>query len=568
MCGIVPGIALTASPNIGGTGLILGSILGAGYALLFRSTTGTMLDHGVSAAALAVPAWALVQIAGAPLLRGSDPAWTAEAMGPLLPSLAIWVVAGLLLGGSVSLVSSAVERRYDHNRREDRFPDKKEQIVVLGGGFAGLTAAEELEDRFGPDPTVDITLVSKTNAILFTPMLAEVAAGSVEPTHITSPLRTSLRRTRVIQAEVTDIDVEDQHIRLDTDRRPSESPKEVRESRRSTSATHNELSYDHLVLAVGSVPDRKGIDERGDFAFDFKTLRDAIRLRNHVIDCFERAERTEDADLREVLVTFVIAGGGFAGAELAGALNDFVRGMLVHYPDIPREEVNVVVVHSRERIMPELSASLAEYALERMRERGVEFALETYVEDANDGVVSLSDGGEIRTETLVWTAGTRPNPLIKSLELPQTDAGTLIVDTDLSVSGRNGLWAAGDCAAVRDAATGERYPNTAEHAVRGAEVVAANIHVDVTGRERTEIEYQSPGSLAVIGYQSACAELWGIRFAGLFAWSLWRIVYLLKLPGTERKIRVLVDWIIEILFQRDIVQTLAFDTGGDHRGER
>ena len=336
---------------------------------------------------------------------------------------------------------------------------------------------------------------------------------------------------------------------------------------RETSVDGKAVSYDHLVLALGSVPDHKGLYEVREFAFDFKTLQDAIRIRNHVIACFERAEQEKDPRTRKSLVTFLIAGGGFAGAELAGALNDFVHGLLIHYPSVTPEDVEVIVAHSGNRIMPELSETLSSYALERMRERGVTFYLNTYGEgvDMRSGTVSLSTDETIRTETLVWTAGNRPNPLIGTLDVPQT-RGAITVDSFLSVSGRERLWAAGDCAAIPDPDTGDRYPNTAEHASRASKVLADNIHTTVVGGEKTRFGYTSPGSLVVIGYQTACVELWGRRFSGLFAWFLWRIVYLFKLPGTDRKVRVLTDWLIEIVFPRELVQTFGVDDKQEGQG--
>jgi NADH dehydrogenase len=296
-----------------------------------------------------------------------------------------------------------------------------------------------------------------------------------------------------------------------------------------------------------------------DEAFDFKTLSDAIRIRNHVIDVFERADREPDPEVRRPLLTFVVAGGGFAGAELAGGLNDFVRGMLVHYPNVPEEEVRVVVLHSRERILPELSEPLAGYALERMKERGVAFKLGTRVADARRGVVVLDSNEEIRAETLVWTAGTAPNPLLKDLAVEHDKRGGVVVNDYLAVPGREGLWAAGDCAAVTDARTGEPCPPTAQFALHEAHTLAHNIHAEVRGKAPKPFHYKGLGTLCVVGHQTACAEIRGLRFSGLLAWMMWRAVYLGKLPGLERKVRVFVDWSIELFFPRDIVQTIELD---------
>lgn len=565
VAGIIPGFVLAATTDPWLLGVVLGPLLGLGYGIGFRTTDGSALDHGVAAATLGIPAWVLVSVVGAPLLRDGAPAWTVDAIGPVLSSLPVWMLAGTVFGALVPLVSRVLERTLGPVSRDVPTPEVESRVIVVGGGFAGMAAARQLETRFGPDPTVELVLVSESNGLLFTPMLAEVAAGALEPTHITAPLRTCLQRTDVVTTDVTAIDTDARTLTLQSDASTEQVPERADGSGVSTDRIRREarssedgeaLPYDHLVLAVGSVPDYKGLEDVREFAFDFKTLQDAMRIRNHVVSCFERADREPDADVRASLCTFVVAGAGFAGAELAGALNDFVRGILVYYPNVSPNDVTVLVVHSRERIMPELSDRLAAYALERMRERGVSFRLGAYVVDADGdaGTVSLSTGETVRTETLVWTAGNRPNSLVETLNVP-LESGAIEADRFLSVPGCEGLWAAGDCAAVPDTASGGRYPNTAEHAIRAGSVLADNVYASVTGASPTPFEYESPGSLVVVGYQTACAELWNRRFSGLFAWMLWRGVYLFKLPGIDRKIRVFVAWLIELAFPRDIVQT-------------
>ncbi|HZF57648.1 MAG TPA: NAD(P)/FAD-dependent oxidoreductase, partial [Rubrobacter sp.] len=389
-------------------------------------------------------------------------------------------------------------------------------------------------------------LISDTNALLFTPMLAEVATSSLEPTHISSPLRTSLRRTNVVRRRADGIDVERRRVLLEPDRGSAGNAAE-------------EVPYDHLVLALGAVSNYLGMDNLQENALDFKTLPDAIRIRNHTIDAFERADREPNPEIRRPLLTFVVAGGGFAGAELAGGLNDFVRGMLAYYPNIPPEELRIIVIHSRGRILPELSETLADYALEHMKERGVTFELNTRVADAQQGVVVLDSGEEIRTETLVWTAGTTPNPLLRDLPVEHDKRGAVPVDENLAVPGYAGLWAAGDCAAVTDAKTGEPCPPTAQFALREAHTLAHNVHASVRGRSPKAFHFSGLGTLCVVGHHTACAEIKGMRFSGLLAWMMWRAVYLSKLPGLERKVRVFVDWNIELFFPRDIVQTIEVD---------
>jgi NADH:quinone reductase (non-electrogenic) len=531
--------------------LLCGIFLGALYAASLRSARSAYAENLMTGAALGIPLWGLISVVAIPVSAGQMPEWNAEGMRAHLPALVAWVLYGALFGLIYQAFSDLARARWGAEAKANAaVPSPSTRVVILGGGFAGMKTAQCLEKEFQEDISVHITLVSETNALLFTPMLAEVAGSSLEPSHISTPLRSSLHRTEFVRGRVEGIDLEKRCVLLDR----MASPDGTSESR--------QISYDQLVLALGSVPNYLGMPNVERRAFNFKSLLDAIRIRNHVIEMFELADREPDASRRAPLLTFVIAGGGFAGVELAGALNDFAHGILADYPNLNRHEVRVVLIHARDCILPELSESLGRYAQAKMEERGVQFRLNARVSDAHPGIVVLQDD-EIPSETLVWTAGTTPSTIIKALNVEKDKRGAVKVDENLSVPGRPGLWALGDCAAITDAKSGRPCPPTAQFALREAAALASNLAAHVAGQPSKGFHFDSMGSLCVIGHQTACAELTlpfarkhAVRFSGLFAWLMWRGIYLSKLPGLERKLRVLFDWTVELFFPRDIVQTI------------
>ena len=412
------------------------------------------------------------------------------------------------------------------------------RIVVLGGGFAGIYAVMELERLLGRDSDVEITLVNKDNFFVFTPMLHEVAASDLDLTHIVNPIRKLLRHTAFFHGDVLGIDLEDKAVMV----------------AHGVEGSHpHRLEYDHLVLALGAVTNFFGTPGLAERAFTMKTLGDAIALRNRIIDSLEEGDFECCPTVRRRMLTFVVAGGGFAGVETVAAVHDFLRDALHHYPHLQPSDIRVVLVHPGAVILPELSERLGRYAQTKLAARGIELHLETKVKGFSGDGVELSDGTTIETANLVWTAGTAPHPLIAQLACVK-DRGRVVVDEFLQVPDWSGVWSLGDCACVPDKATGLPYPPTAQHASRQGKVVAHNIRAAIRGGRKRAFAFKTLGQLAAIGRRTGVANILGINFSGFAAWWMWRTIYLLKLPRFERKVRVALDWTLDLLFTKDLVQ--------------
>lgn len=415
------------------------------------------------------------------------------------------------------------------------------QIMILGGGFGGLYAAFELERQFGGDPGVKITLVNRDNFFLFTPMLHEIAASDVEITTIVNPVRKLLKKINFFAGDVEYIDARN---------------KKVVVSHGLDRHTH-EVPYDYLVLALGSVTNFFGLPGLEERALTMKSLGDAIHLRNRMIQHLEEADPECAVGNREPLLTFVVAGGGFAGVETIAGMIDFLHDALPHYGNLDRKMVKLVLVHPGPVILPELGEELGRYTEKILSRRGIEIVCNTRVTGCDDRGVTLSNGRAIKGCTLVWTAGTSPNPLLATLPL-EKEKGRLKVNAYLEAQGLPDIWALGDCAMVPDPATQSFHPPTAQHALREGIVAARNIAAAIRGGRKQPFRFKTLGLLASIGKRRGVAKIFGLKFSGFIAWWLWRTIYLSKLPGLEKKVRVALAWTLDLLFSKDTVQFQTF----------
>ena len=413
------------------------------------------------------------------------------------------------------------------------------RVLVLGGGFGGVETARQLERRLRGRTDVEITLVSRDNFFLFTPMLHEVAASDIDITHIVSPLRALLHRTTIVVGDVEAIDMHQRRVRV----------------AHGFDGHRHELEYDQLVVTLGSTTNFYGLPGLAEHALTMKTLGDAIHLRNRVIATLEEASSECGAE-GPGLLTIVVAGGGFAGVETIAGVNDFVREALVFYPGLRQSDVRMVLVHSGGHILPELGDDLGGYAARKLEARGVEILTNARVASVDHDGVTLADGRRIESRLVVWTAGTSPHPLLH--ELPCTlDHGRIMVDEMLAVPNWSGVWALGDCAVVPDRVTGQPHPPTAQHALREARTAAQNVIAAIDGGAPAAFSFRTIGQLAAIGRRTGVARIFGVKFSGFFAWWLWRTIYLSKLPRFEKKVRVAIDWTLDLVFAKDFVQFLA-----------
>jgi NADH:ubiquinone reductase (H+-translocating) len=410
------------------------------------------------------------------------------------------------------------------------------KIVVVGGGFAGVYAARHLEKTLRPEEA-EISLVNRENYFVFQPLLPEVISGSIGLVDTVSPIRRLCPRTRLYTREIESIDLQRQVVAL----APAVRPRSI------------ELHYDCLVLAPGTVTDLSGMPGMAEHALPFRTLGDALRLRNRALLALEEADNEADPEFRKHLLTFVVTGGGFSGVEVIAELNDFLRRATRHFPNVPPAEIRCVLVHSGEKILPEMAPKLAEYAQGILTRRGVELKLKARVVRATQDSAFLNTGETIFTRTVVSTVPSGPVPLVATLDCAK-EKGKLLANPFLELQGYEGrVWVVGDCASIR-MPDGTNAQPTAQHAVREARTVAGNIAATLRGGEQKVFAFGGLGKLGSLGHNSAVAEVLGIRMSGLPAWFLWRTIYWMKMPGLERKLRVGLDWATAFILGTELVQ--------------
>jgi NADH:ubiquinone reductase (H+-translocating) len=422
--------------------------------------------------------------------------------------------------------------------------NQPKRILILGGGFGGLYTALHLEKKLRRSSHVEVTLVNRENFFLFTPMLHEVAAGDLDLTHIVNPVRKLLRRSQFFNGEIKLINLNERRVVV-------------------THADDNhdhELSYDYLVLALGSVTNFYNLPGLAENSLTMKSLTDAILLRSRLITNLEDADFECSTEDRSRLLTVVVVGGGFAGVETVASINDFVREAIRYYPRLTANELRIILIEAGGAILPELGPKLGGYAQEKLARRGVEFRMKTAVKSVSEGEVRLSDGSTIKTNLLIWTAGVSPNPLLNILECSK-EKGRLITNEFLEVEDWPGVWALGDSAAVPDLSTGKSCPPTAQHALRQGKIVAGNILGAINCGRKRPFRFKTIGALASIGKRTGVGRILGVNFSGFVAWWLWRTIYLSKLPRFEKKARVALDWALDLLFSKDLVQFMDVNPG-------
>ena len=534
-------------------GVILYRTLKIDVSVLTKGLLFGLIASGIVFVAFATPTIYL-------LLAGSHNLGThIEEYSPatvLLEAILTHIMWGLALGA----ITTALTRKHGANYRcsicDVAFSNTKtlnahkshvhgsgsasmKRVLILGGGYAGVTVLNHIQKKFNDDVCVSINLISESNFFLHTPMLPEMATGIIEARHISTPIRKFCKRARFYQARITSVDLKNNQVVI----------RKIGESKT------NVLAYDYLVIATGMKSSSHVNENIKRNALTIKTMDDAINIRNHVIGTLERADQEQDAKIREKLMTFVVVGGGFAGVQMVGELNSFVRGSVKnYYHNIPKSSIKVILAYKSEKLLPEFK-DLGLHATAALTKVGVTLQNNKKLIDYVDQVAKFSDETTINASTLIWSGGGTVDDVISNIDTEHHQSGRIITNTHLSLKENPDVFAVGDCAIITDPRNGKPYPPTAQHASVEATLVAENI----TNRIRHigmqyDFEYKTRGSMAKLGHMQGVALLFGIKIRGPLAWAIWKHYNLTKLPTTEKKIRVGFDWFIDLFFPRDITR--------------
>ncbi|MGH8775206.1 MAG: NAD(P)/FAD-dependent oxidoreductase [Jiangellaceae bacterium] len=412
------------------------------------------------------------------------------------------------------------------------------RILIVGGGYVGMYTALRLQRKLRWR-NVRITVVDPRSYMTYQPFLPEAAAGSLEPRHVVVPLRRVLKQSQVITGEVMQI---------------SHAERKARIVPRVGDAY--DLPYDVLVVALGSVARTLPIPGLADFGIGFKQVEEAIALRNHVLDRLDVAASTADEDVRRRALSFVVVGGGYAGVEALAELQDMAKAALKYYPYLEPHHMRWILVEAAGRILPEVSPSMGEYTVEELRRHGIEVRLDTRLASCVDGHVVLDDGTELDSDTLIWTAGAKANPVLANTDLPLDEKGRIRCRADLRIDGVDNAWAAGDCAAVPDLTSdvpGTTVGPNAQHAVRQAKRLGDNVAAVMRGRAPEDYRHKYVGSVASLGLHEGVAEVYGVKLKGFPAWFMHRTYHLSRMPTLNRKVRIVLDWTLALFFRREAV---------------
>jgi NADH dehydrogenase len=413
----------------------------------------------------------------------------------------------------------------------------RRHILILGGGFGGLYTAKNLQRLLRSDDKVEVSLISRDNFFVMTPLLFEASSGILDPRHAVVAIRTYLRKVNFLQAEIEQIDLDSHKVRVRVD----------------GSSDSHEIAYDQLVIALGGTTNTRLVPGAAD-VLTFKTMGDAIFVRNHCIQRFERADVEHDPARKRAELTFIVIGAGFVGVELAGELSEFLPNVSRAYHNVSASEIRLLLIEATPRVAPEFDEKMATYIVRKLTSSGVEIRTSTPVERIEHDRVILKGGETIMAETITGAMGVTPSPLIAPLPVEKSRKGAIVTDAELRVKDRPGVWAIGDCASI-PSPEGKPYPPLAQHALREAKVLARNITATLRGEKNLRpFIYETKGLLASLGHHRGVGRIGKIRVYGFIGWWVRRSYYLFQMPQLSRRVRIVIDWTVQLFFHNDVVQ--------------